>query len=117
MDKLSIKKEVSQILLLVEKNSTDIKEIFRRLDNLERYSEQIYKDRELINENSESLAGLKQRVVDLGNHIENLVKDHTFEVSKQVEEVKDVVEDTGEQIAEDVIKGMGGDDKKKLGRF
>ena len=46
------------------------KEILRRLDNQDRYLEQIYKDRELINENSEAVAGLKQRVVDLGNHLD-----------------------------------------------
>jgi len=92
--------------LRVEEIERIQKEILRRLDNQDRYLEQIYKDRELINENSESIAGLKQRVVDLGNHMENLVKNHTFEVSKQVEEVKDVVEDTGQTTTEDVVRGI-----------
>ena len=90
----------------IEQIESNTKEILRRMDNQDRLLELIYKDRELINEAKEDIAGSKQRTVDSTKHIENVVKDHTFEMSKQVEEIKDVVENKGNEVKKDIVKGI-----------
>ena len=56
----------------IEQIESNTKEILRRMDNQDRLLELIYKDRELINEAKEDIAGSKQRTVDSTKHIENV---------------------------------------------
>src|SRR3990167_6732799 len=92
-----------------------LKEITRRLDNLDRYVELIYKDRELMNETNENISGLKQRVVDHAEHIENVVKDSQNEMHKDIIKTQDVMEAKVDEVKGDVVKGITGAVTKKKG--
>lgn len=90
--------------LQVEKNTGDISEILRKLSHIESTLKLVYDDRELINELKESVAGLKQRIADNHDHVEKVVNKGTFEIGKQMEEVKDIVENTGSDMTKEIIK-------------
>lgn len=92
--------------LRLEQIESTQKEILRRLDAQDRLLDLIYKDRSLMLENNENTSGAKQRVVDTMEHVENLVDKHTFETSKQIEEIKDIVENKGDEIKADIVKGI-----------
>lgn len=97
-----------KIKLQIEKNTSDIAEIIRRLNSIDGYIQLVYKDRELINELRDSVAGLKQRLVDNTQHQDNVAQDIKLEIHEKAEDVKDTIKDTGDEIKEDVAKGVVG---------
>ena len=81
-------------ILRINEKITDIE---RRLNNVEKYSELIYKDRELLVEIQGSVAHLKSMLVSNTEHQDNVAKD----IKADIDDVQSIVEakvDEGIQV-------------------
>lgn len=97
----------------------EIKRLFRELRELKNGVSESRKDREIFEDIIGSIKALSEKWTFHRAHIDqkvedvkSTVKESQFETEAKVEEVKDIVENKGDQVKEDIIKGVANEVSK-----
>lgn len=99
--------------LEVAKLTDEVKKVKSRVYELQKTVDLLYKDREILEDIQGSIRKLQELQIQARVHHDNMAQD----IKADVKESQLAVEEAVDEVKEDVVRGLVGDEKKKLGIF
>ena len=96
------------IELELGKISDELKKVTRRINDLQKSVDLLYKDREILEDLQGSVRKLQELQLNARQHSDTVAQDIKFEIKDSQIKTEDKIEEKVEQAKEDIVKGIGG---------